>query len=65
MRKADVRVGGRYTAKVSGKIVTVRITNEHHNGSVYKGWDAINETSQRAIVIKTAARLRETVSVPT
>lgn len=54
MRKAQVRLGGRYEAKISGKIVVVRLTNENPHG----GWNAINESTGRTVRIKTAAKLR-------
>jgi len=54
MKKADVEIGGRYIAKVSGSETVVRITNK----SIYKGWDAVNVKTGRPVRIKTAARLR-------
>lgn len=54
VKKADVKVGGVYTAKVSGRIVSVRLQSE----SPYGGWNAINLQTQRGIRIKSAARLR-------
>jgi len=54
MKKADVEMGGRYVAKVSGNLVAVRIDRE----SPYGGWDATNLTTGRAVRIRTAARLR-------
>lgn len=54
MKKAQVRLGGRYEAKVSNKIVVVRLLRE----SPYGGWDAVNEATGRTIRIKSAARLR-------
>lgn len=54
MKKTDVEIGGRYHAKVSGKIVVVRIDRE----SPYGGWDATNLATERQVRIKTAARLR-------
>lgn len=59
MRKAEVRVGGKYLAKVSGKIVTVQLQGEKAWGS---GWDAINLTTGRPVHIKSAARLRSEVT---
>lgn len=58
MRKADVKVGGFYIAKVSGKLTRVKLLTE----SPYGGWDAVNIETNRAIRIKTAARLRRDVS---
>lgn len=58
MKKAEVRTGGRYTAKVSGRVVTVRIVGEALYGN---GWDAVNETTGKNVRIKSAQRLREEV----
>ena len=54
MKKADVEMGGRYVAKVSGTLVAVRIDRE----SPYGGWDATNLATGRSVRIRTAARLR-------
>jgi hypothetical protein len=58
MTRKEVHVGGRYTAKVSNKIVTVRLDAESRFG----GWDATNVETGRKVRIKTAARLRRAVS---
>lgn len=58
MKKAQVRIGGRYHALVSGTLTTVRITRE----SPYGGWDAVNEATSRAIRIRSAQRLRDEVA---
>lgn len=57
MKKAQVRVGGRYLAKVSGGLAVVRITGE----SRYGGWDARNERTGKQVRIRSAQRLREEV----
>ena len=57
MKKVDVKIGGRYRAKVSGELVTVRILREAPLG----GWYARNEKTGRMVRIKTAARLRGSV----
>lgn len=57
MRKADVKIGATYMAKVSGRVVPVRINEE----SRYGGWVATNLATQHAVRIKTAARLRREV----
>ena len=70
MRRADVAVGGVYLARVSGRIVRVRIERDEGEGtrhprcwpsglvpSYHRGWSAINEVTGRRIVIK-AGRLR-------
>jgi hypothetical protein len=59
MKKAEVEIGGRYMAKVSGKRVTVRITAV----SIYGGWDAVSETSGRQIRVRGAQRLHPLVAV--
>lgn len=54
MKKREVEIGGVYVAKVSGRIVTVRIDGE----SPYGGWDATNLATRRDVRIRSAARLR-------
>jgi len=54
MKKADVKVGNTYAAKVSGKVVPVRIDAE----SRYGGWDATNLATKKRVRIKSAQRLR-------
>lgn len=55
MRKVDVKIGGRYVAKVSEQMTVVRIVSEVAGGF---GWNAVNETTGRTVRIKTAQRLR-------
>ena len=57
MKKKDVVVGGTYVAKVSERLVRVRITGENR----YKGWDALNLVTGRTVYIRTAARLRPVI----
>jgi len=47
-------VGSAYLAKVSDKVVPVRITGTSGHG----GWDAVNEATGKKIRIKSAQRLR-------
>lgn len=54
MKKADVKIGGEYFAKVTNKKVTVRIDAENSSG----GWDATNLATNKKVRIKTAARLQ-------
>jgi len=54
MKKADVVVGQRYWARVSGRVVAVKICSEHRLG----GWSAINTETGREVRIRTAGRLR-------
>ena len=60
MKKAEVEIRGVYVAKVSGRLVTVRLESE----SLYGGWDATNLATGRAVRIKSAARLRREVRTP-
>lgn len=54
MKKDEVKIGHCYLAKVSDRIVTVRIdsTNSH------SGWNATNTATGKRIHIKSAQRLR-------
>lgn len=54
MKKNEVKIGGEYHAKVTNKIVTVRIVRTASNG----GWHATNLTTGKAVHIKSASRLR-------
>jgi hypothetical protein len=54
MKKADVKIGATYRAKVSGKLVDVRIDAECTGG----GWTATNLATKKSVRIKSAQRLR-------
>lgn len=54
MKKDQVKVGGLYHAKVSDKLVTVRIDGSNTHG----GWNATNTATGKRIRIKSAQRLR-------
>jgi hypothetical protein len=54
MKNKDVKIGGVYYAKVSEKVVKVRIEGE----SRYGGWDAKNLATDRSVRIKSGQRLR-------
>ena len=54
MKKNEIKVGGMYRAKVSDKVVTVRIDSTHTKG----GWNATNTATGKRIRIKSAQRLR-------
>ena len=60
MKKSEIEIGARYTAKVSGKIVVVRI----HNESEYGGWNARSELTGKWIRVKSAMRLRARLGEP-
>jgi hypothetical protein len=54
MRNSDVRVGAVYEARVSGRLVPVRVVAAHPAG----GWEAINLATGRRLHLKSARRLR-------
>ena len=54
MKKNEVKNGGLYLAKVSDKLVTVRIDGANSHG----GWNATNTATGKCIRIKSAQRLR-------
>jgi hypothetical protein len=60
MRKNEVEIGGVYAAKVSGRIVSIRIERE----SPYGGWNATNLATGRTVRVRSAARLRWRASEP-
>ena len=53
MKKAEVKIGGIYKAKVTNKVVKIRIDEEKELG----GWSATNLATNKKITIKTAQRL--------
>jgi len=57
MTKDQIRLGGLYIARISGRIVAVRIEQP----SIHGGWRATNMATGREIRIRTAARLRREV----
>ena len=54
MKKADVEIGGKYIAKVSGKLAVVQIKSETGRG----GWFGVNVKTGREIRVRSAQRLR-------
>jgi hypothetical protein len=58
MKKNEIEVGGLYTAKVSGKVVKVRIDSANTHG----GWNATNTATGKRIRVKSAQRLRKAVA---
>ena len=54
MLRKHVKIGERYVAKVSGKLVVIRIDCLHSRG----GWMATNENTDREVRVRTAGRLR-------
>ena len=66
MKLSDVQVGGRYTAKVSGRIVTVVVVEitqvEATRWSNAKTRiDVVNEATGRRVTIRSPQRLRSRV----
>ena len=60
MKKDQIKIGGLYTAKVSDRMVTVRIDSVSSHG----GWNATNTATGKAIRIKGAQRLRRAAGSP-
>ena len=54
MKKSEVKVGHTYWAKVSDRVVQVRIDSRHSRG----GWNATNTATGKRIHVKSAQRLR-------
>jgi hypothetical protein len=57
MKKDQVQIGQLYAAKITDKIVPVRIDAEHKDG----GWTATNTQTNRKVRIKTAQKLRNRI----
>lgn len=60
MTKKDVKIGGVYAAKVTNKLVQVRIDAESRHG----GWEATNLATGKKVRIKSAQRLRGESETP-
>jgi len=60
MKKSEVKIGGTYLAKVTGKVVPVRIDAANARG----GWDATNTVTKKKVRIKSAQRLRGQAATP-
>lgn len=60
MKKEQIKIGQLYSAKVTDKVVPVRIEAEHASG----GWHAVNTITNRKVHIKSAAKLRSTITIP-
>ncbi len=57
MKKDEIKIGHAYEAKVSDRIVTVRIDSTNSHG----GWNATNTATGKRIHVKSAQRLRRAV----
>jgi hypothetical protein len=60
MKRDEVQIGKVYTAKVSDKLVSVRIESENRHG----GWDALNLATGKKVRIRSAQRLRGEANRP-
>ncbi len=60
MKKNEVKLGGTYLAKVTNKVVPVRIDAENVHG----GWDATNMATKKKVCIKSAQHLRRPAATP-
>ena len=54
MKKNDIKIGSIYTAKITNRVVPVRIDRTNPHG----GWDATNLVTKKKVRIKSAAKLR-------
>jgi hypothetical protein len=60
MKKDEVQIGKVYLARVTNKLVSVRIDRENRHG----GWDATNLATNKKVRIKSAQRLRGAADGP-
>lgn len=58
MKKDQVRIGCTYSAKASGSVAPVRITQKKWKGDRHAGWAGTNTQTGRSVYIKSAQRLR-------
>ena len=66
MKLKDIEIGGRYLAKVSGKLVRVRVVGIREASSYGSARaktliEAVNESTGRRITIRSPQRLRKPV----
>jgi rubrerythrin len=66
LKLSEVEVGGRYTAKVSGRVVTVRVVEivqveATRFGRARTSIEAVNEATGRRVSIRSPLRLRRAV----
>jgi len=58
MKKNEVEIGKLYTAKVTNRVVQVRIDAENRHG----GWDATNLETGKKVRIQSVQRLRSAIN---
>ena len=59
MKKHEIKVGGHYLARVSGRLVTVRVDSIMDDGAVRYG--AINLTTSRRTTFRSAQKFRREI----
>jgi hypothetical protein len=62
MRAQDVQIGGRYWAKVSGRLVIVRVDQVRDGLNGRKRYDVTNTVTGRTTTFRSATRLRHIAS---
>ena len=67
MKRTEIQIGGRYTAKVSGKIQVVRVVEVRDvpalgSSRAKHQIEAVNEATGRRITIRSPQRLRQCVN---
>jgi hypothetical protein len=62
MRAKDVQIGGRYWAKVLGKLVVVRVDAVRDGSNGRRRYDVTNTATGRTTTFRSATRLRHIAS---
>ncbi len=70
MKKSEIKVGGKYLAKVSGKLTTVRVDAIRERAYMSGGqsqhyYDVTNLATGRQTTFRSAAKFRSEVKAPT
>jgi len=64
MLKSEVEIGATYLMKVSGKLTKVILTDSSTGYNGRSRWGGINLSTGRAVIVKSAAKLRSKVLDP-
>lgn len=65
MTTRDIEIGGIYTAKVSGKVVQVRVIRkgERFCGKVMRDfWECLSLATRRTIIVRSPQRFRDRIA---
>jgi hypothetical protein len=62
MRASEIQIGGRYLAKVSGRIVVVRVDQIRDGLNGRKRYDVTNTATGRTTSFRSALRFRHVAS---